>query len=110
MPPQRQLPPPSLAAYQSPNVSLPNGGVHYSNATAPTAPMENMQQFAGQPQMYGAYQPQYGGQPQAMFPGQQRPATSQSNGNTNTNTGGEEPDADAEPDPDVTAPASTYSS
>lgn len=87
MPPQRQLPPPSLAAYQSPNVSLPNGGVHYSNATAPTAPMENMQQFAGQPQMYGAYQPQYGGQPQAMYPGQQRPATSQSNGNTNTNTG-----------------------
>jgi len=85
-------------------------GVHYSPSSAPTAPMENMQQYTQQP-MYTGYvaPPQYGAQPQQMFAGQPRAATTQSNGNTSTNTGGEEPDADAEPDPDVTA-APTYSS
>ncbi|KAI5799723.1 hypothetical protein FPQ18DRAFT_253348 [Pyronema domesticum] len=102
----RQLPPPS--SYQ-PNVSMPANGVHYSPSTAPTAPMENMQQYAQQP-MYGNYAPaQYGAAPQQMFQGQQRAPTTQSNGNTTTNNGGEEPDADAEPDPDVSA-APPYSS
>jgi hypothetical protein len=93
-----------------PNVSMAANGVHYSPTAAPTAPMDNMQQYAQQP-MYAGYAaaPQYAGQPQAMYAGQQRAATTQSNGNTNTTTGGEEPDADAEPDPDVAA-ASSYTS
>lgn len=107
MPPQRQLPPP--LTYQ-PNVSVATNGVHYSPTAAPTAPMESMQQYTQQPIYTGyAAPPQYGGQPQQMYAGQQRAATTQSNGNTSTTTGGEEPDADAEPDPDVAA-APTYSS
>jgi hypothetical protein len=84
MAPQRQLPPPLTY----PNVSMATNGVHYSPTTAPTAPMENMQQYAQQP-IYTGYPaaPQYGGQHQQMYAGQQRAATTQSNGNTSTNTG-----------------------
>jgi hypothetical protein len=82
MPPQqRQLPP---LAYQ-PSVSMPANGVYHTPSSAPTAPMENIQQYA-----YAGYatSPQYGGQPPQMFAGQQRAATTQSNGNTGTNAGG----------------------
>ncbi|KAI5782727.1 hypothetical protein EDC01DRAFT_225610 [Geopyxis carbonaria] len=83
MPPQRQLPPP--LAYQ-PNVSLPNGGVYTTTSAAPTAPMENMQQYGQAQQMYTGYAPPAGyAQSQQMFAGQQRPAP-QSNGNSSTTT------------------------
>jgi len=97
---QRQLPP---LSYQ-PGVSMAaSNGVHYSPTTAPTAPMENMQQYTQQPiqPIYSGYPaaPQYGAQPQAMYGGQQRAVTTQSNGNTSTTAGGENPVMDVGPRP-----------
>lgn len=83
VPQQRQLPP---LAYQ-PNVSLPNG-VQYTTTSAPTAPMDNIPQYA-QPQMYAGYPTsQYAGQAQQMYSSQQRPAPAQSNGNATSSAGG----------------------
>lgn len=107
--PQRQLPP--LGYQPSVTMSTANG-VHYASAaSAPTAPMENMSQYAQQPMYagYGAAPPQYAAPAQQMYAGQQRAAPAQSNGNTSTTAGGEGPVVDAEPDPDV-ATAPTYSS
>lgn len=110
MPPQqRQLPP---LSYQ-PSVSLPNGVQFAATSSAPTAPMESMQQQYGQQQMYQSYPPtqQFAGNTQQMYAGQQQraAATPQSNGNNATTTGGEEPHMDTGPGPDISA-ASTYSS
>jgi hypothetical protein len=88
----RQLPP---IAYQQPPV--PN--VHYP--AAPTATMDQMQQYQ-QSTIYNTYQqaPYPGQGPQQIFPGQARQAPIPP-----TN---EEPDADADADPDVASAQSSY--